>query len=639
MSVCSLLSSTVFKPAAFNGEVLDALSGQKRAQRATVLEALDAAEGPVPLNYTEMKNRWADFRERQKTALSFDDVQKTMWALDENGQTPNLQSISSKKYESPLSQLEFYEAVQKGVTDAEKLKQQLQKLRDEAKQERGYLQKAFSIFSKEKPLDEVLGDVADFEMYCRRNHIKFDTVDKQLKKGARHNTACEKIKEFRFLAAATGGLALGAAGVNAATALPFLAAVPGLFFGALPYVAVPFICLNIYKAFSQKSIVEEAGTFGRFAGTMTAGFLISLGVTTMMSGMLNPVDIAGVDALAPSASEAAAAGEKSFSPAQYILHGIVGSAAFASIYRSAKSGKDKLMNGDGKLSKLFNGAHDLVINRYTRPAINATGNVANKAANGMDKFFGHYMNYLGIPAIFTMMSSTFAAGGIGQLAGYAGYYLTVFTGFGAAAVALGAASYLYGCRKQQLKSMFKTVATAFSISSSAATMPVTKESLKEIGVSEKTRNSVVPLGANFNMMGTALYLGTTAACASVMFGIPLGVMGTVAVLGTVLATAFGAPGAPSSNLILLDPVLNKLGMMPAQIQKMYSIVLPVDRIFDMCQTSLNVWGDMIVAIGKDKREKKKQAAIASGATHHKIIEKRAQSILKTSSKALKSRAI
>lgn len=637
MSVCSLLSSTVFNPASFNGEVLDALSGRKRAQKATVLETLDAAQGSVPLNYTEMKNRWADFRQRQQNALSFDDIKKTMQVLETRGQTPNLHDISSKKYETPLSQREFYEAVQKGITDVEKLKQQLQKLRDEARQERGYLQKAFSIFSKEKPLEEVLADVAEFEMHCRRNRIKFDTVDKQLKKGARHNTACEKIKEFRFLAAAAGGLALGAAGVNAGAALPFLAAVPGLFFGALPYVAVPFICLNIYRAFSQKSIVEEAGTFGRFAGTMTAGFLISLGVTSMMSGFLTPVDVAGVDALAPTASEAAASADRPFSPAQYILHGIVGSAAFAAIYRSAKNGREKLVNGNNALSKLFNGAHNLVINRHTRPAINAAGNVANKAATGMDKFFGHYMNYLGIPAIFTMMSSTFAAGGIGQLAGYAGYYMTVFTGFGAAAVALGVASYLYGCRKQQIKSMFKTVATAFSISSSAATMPVTKESLKEIGVSEKTRNSVVPLGANFNMMGTALYLGTTAACASVMFGIPLGVMGTVAVLGTVLATAFGAPGAPASNLILLDPVLHKLGMLPAQIQKMYSIVLPVDRIFDMSQTALNVWGDMIVAIGKDKREKKKQAAIASGAVRHKAIEKRAASALKASAKALGSK--
>ena len=620
MDACSLLSSTAMSDSGFHREMLDAMIRNCAPQKNTVVDVLSKEKA----NDNEaVEKQWAALRNRKKP-LSFDEFERTVKGLKKAGQNINLKDVSSQKFQTPFASHAFIDAIQQGKQDAEKLKQQLQELRDAAKKEQGYLSKAFNLFSKEKPLNEILDNVASFEKYCRRHRITFDEVENQLKPGAKHNTMLEKVKDFRFLVAAGAGVAVGMAGVSAGAALPLLAAVPGLFFGALPYIAVPFICLNIFRAFSQKSILEEAGTFGRFAGTMTAGFLISLGVTSLMSGMLTPVDVAGMDSMAKTATELAGEAGQSFSPAQYIMHGIVGSAAFASLYRATQKTRDKVSETGGKLSQFFNEKvfdtkafgviRKAAINKYTTPVISKAGKGADKAAGMMDKFFNNYMNYLGIPAIFIMLSGTVATGGLAGMAAYGGYYLTVMAGMGAAALGLGAASYAYGCRKKQFKSMFKTVATAFSISSSAATMPVTKESLKEIGVSEKTRNSVVPLGANFNMMGTALYLGTTAACASVMFGAPLGVVATMGVLGTVLATAFGAPGAPSSNLILLDPVLHKLGLQPAQVQKMYSIVMPVDRIFDMAQTSLNVWGDMIVAIGKDKREKKNKAKLAKQKT-------------------------
>jgi Na+/H+-dicarboxylate symporter len=208
-----------------------------------------------------------------------------------------------------------------------------------------------------------------------------------------------------------------------------------------------------------------------------------------------------------------------------------------------------------------------------------------------------------------MMNGTMQEGGLGKLAQYGSFYMTVTAGLLTCAGALAALAYgRYRCRAPEFREIAKTASTAFSLSSSAATMPVTKESLRNIGVSERTTNSVVPLGANFNMMGTSLYLGVVASCASAMLGQDPGLAEKAAAMLTVVLTAFGAPGAPASTIIFLDPVLAKLGLTGAQAQKIYEMVLPADRLFDMGQTALNVTGDMAVAMEIERAETARKAA-------------------------------
>jgi Na+/H+-dicarboxylate symporter len=249
------------------------------------------------------------------------------------------------------------------------------------------------------------------------------------------------------------------------------------------------------------------------------------------------------------------------------------------------------------------------------------GNLTNKAADLVDKAFGHYMNFIGLPAIFAVTSSSIATLGLGELSSYGGLYASITLGFAGAAGFLAAASYAYGARKKEFKEIFKTASTAFGISSSAATMPVTKESLRKIGVSAKTRNSVVPLGANFNMMGTSLYLGSVAASASVMFGQDPSLIDRATIMGLCILTAFGAPGAPASTIIFLEPVLNKMGLSSTMASKVYEIIMPIDRPADMIQTSVNVTGDMVVAMGKDLRFKKARIERIKKIREDKALEK------------------
>jgi proton glutamate symport protein len=103
------------------------------------------------------------------------------------------------------------------------------------------------------------------------------------------------------------------------------------------------------------------------------------------------------------------------------------------------------------------------------------------------------------------------------------------------------------------------------------------------------------------MFGTALYMGLTAFYALSMFGAAPTLMQYLNTALTVLVIAMGAPGIPASNITLLDPVLRQTGLQSGQINKVYTMILPADRILDMAQTALNVLGDMLPAVEQDRK--------------------------------------
>lgn len=66
---------------------------------------------------------------------------------------------------------------------------------------------------------------------------------------------------------------------------------------------------------------------------------------------------------------------------------------------------------------------------------------------------------------------------------------------------------------------------------------------------------------------------------------------------TATLAAIGAAGIPEAGLttmILVVAAVNQSGM--AQIPpEAIALVLGVDRILDMCRTTINVWGDAVIA--------------------------------------------
>jgi proton glutamate symport protein len=141
---------------------------------------------------------------------------------------------------------------------------------------------------------------------------------------------------------------------------------------------------------------------------------------------------------------------------------------------------------------------------------------------------------------------------------------------------------------QHFKAMTLPLLTAFSTSSSSATLPLTMEAVEHnAGVSNKVTSFVLPLGATVNMDGTALY-----ECVAVMFiaqayGVELTFIQQMIVVVTALLASIGAAGIPMAGLVMMSVVLTAVGLPLEGV----GLILAVDRPLDMCRTTVNVWSD------------------------------------------------
>jgi len=143
-----------------------------------------------------------------------------------------------------------------------------------------------------------------------------------------------------------------------------------------------------------------------------------------------------------------------------------------------------------------------------------------------------------------------------------------------------------------LRSMRDAQLTAFSTSSSMATLPVTMECVHEkLGVSRRVSSFVLPIGATVNMDGTSLYQGVAVIALAQFHGIDLTWAQQSGILLTATAASIGAAAVPSAGLVMLIMVLESVGLNPAWI----ALIFPIDRILDMCRTTVNVTGDAVVA--------------------------------------------
>jgi len=131
--------------------------------------------------------------------------------------------------------------------------------------------------------------------------------------------------------------------------------------------------------------------------------------------------------------------------------------------------------------------------------------------------------------------------------------------------------------------------TAFSTSSSNATLPTAIQvAERELGVPPQIAGFVLPLGSTMCMNGTALYEGVTVLFLAQVFGVTLSIGQQVIVVVLSVLMAVGAAGVPGGSLPLMMIVLGIVGVPPESI----AVIIGVDRILDMCRTTVNVAGDI-----------------------------------------------
>ena len=207
--------------------------------------------------------------------------------------------------------------------------------------------------------------------------------------------------------------------------------------------------------------------------------------------------------------------------------------------------------------------------------------------------------------IFCLVASKF---GIAQAEGNftavvlrtAGFIGTVLAGLGTHAFVTLPLIYWFFTKKNPyvyMKNMSRALLTAFSTASSSATLPVTMDAANEAGVSKRSTDFVLPLGATINMDGTALYEAAAAIfIANITPGYELTFINQIIIAVTATLAAIGAAGIPEAGLVTMLIVLNAVGLPVEGI----SAILAIDWLLDRFRTATNTFGDACGAAIVDK---------------------------------------
>ncbi len=139
---------------------------------------------------------------------------------------------------------------------------------------------------------------------------------------------------------------------------------------------------------------------------------------------------------------------------------------------------------------------------------------------------------------------------------------------------------------------------AFTTTSSAATLPVSKECAEEMGADRDVAAFVLPLGATINMDGTAIYQCVATVFLAACSGMELTLGQMVLVVVTATLASVGTAGVSGAGMIMLAMVLEAISIPVDYI----GLIVAVDRLFDMGRTCLNVTGDIACTLCVSKWE-------------------------------------
>jgi Na+/H+-dicarboxylate symporter len=157
--------------------------------------------------------------------------------------------------------------------------------------------------------------------------------------------------------------------------------------------------------------------------------------------------------------------------------------------------------------------------------------------------------------------------------------------------------------KRHFRAMAPALITAFSTSSSSATLPITIDCVeKRAGVSNRICSLVIPLGTSMNMSGSALYECIAALFVAQVYGMEIGFVKQIIIVILALLTSMGVAGVPAASLVSVIIILKAMGLPPEGI----GLFIAVDRLLDMCRTTVNVFSDSCCAVLVAKSEGEKE---------------------------------
>ena len=254
----------------------------------------------------------------------------------------------------------------------------------------------------------------------------------------------------------------------------------------------------------------------------------------------------------------------------------------------------------------------IVIALFFGGSILAAGEKAQLCRNIVDSFYSvieklmTFVISLSPIGVFTYMAWVVATQGaeiLGSLAlvllcAYIAYIIHAVLVYSMAAKAFGKLSPLTFFKKAAAAMIF-----AFTSTSSAATLPVSKECAEDMGADKDVAAFVLPLGATINMDGTAIYQCVATVFLASCAGMNLTLGQMILVVVTATLASIGTAGVSGAGMIMLAMVLEAINIPVAYI----GLIVAVDRLFDMGRTCLNVTGDISCSVCVTQWEAKKAA--------------------------------
>lgn len=204
--------------------------------------------------------------------------------------------------------------------------------------------------------------------------------------------------------------------------------------------------------------------------------------------------------------------------------------------------------------------------------------------------------------VFALVTRTFAKLGYSAMMPLAKYMIAIgialliqgIVVYGAMLKAFTGLSY-----SKFIKNMLPVITVIFSTASSAATLPIHLETAeKRLGVSNRVASFTIPLGATINMDGTAIMQGVASIFIAQMFNVHLSVGAYLTIILTATLASIGTAGIPGSGLIMLSMVLTAVGLPLEGI----AMIMGVDRLVDMCRSTINILGDAVCTLIIAKQE-------------------------------------
>lgn len=221
----------------------------------------------------------------------------------------------------------------------------------------------------------------------------------------------------------------------------------------------------------------------------------------------------------------------------------------------------------------------------------------------LSKIVGKYIDFVinkcGPVCIFCMIVRTLALYGWEQISSLMHYMVVAFAVLILYWFILYPLLVCITCKVKPLPFFLKTFKVgmfAFSVNSSAATLPLNRKTcLTELGCNETITDFVLPTGATINMNGTAIEHVIAVAFIATVCGLDIPFMTYITIMLLAIGSSAGTPAIPNAGTVMLYATLTGAGFSSELAIMIYVLLLSLNKPIDMTVTALNVVGDAATA--------------------------------------------